>query len=66
MVQADDGDGVRPGADVKTFLNQRVAQKFDAETAAKGGKFVRSQMGTAKVAYVETHDTTTPEAIKNR
>lgn len=66
MVQADDGDGVLPGADVKTFLNQRVAQRFDSDAAAKGGKFVRSQMGNAKVAYVETHDTTTPEAIKNR
>jgi hypothetical protein len=63
-VQAVGVDGVEPGSDVKSFMNQRVMPVISADIALQGQGAVRKKMGTARCAMVKVLDPTHPTYIK--
>ena len=56
-IQTYGDDGIEPGADVKSFVNQRVIPIVPLEIASKGQTATRKAMGAAKCAMVEVVDT---------
>jgi hypothetical protein len=62
MVQADNKDGIKPGMDVKEFLNQKVFPVFTLESAKASAQETRKKMGKAKGAMVQVFDHTSKES----
>jgi len=56
LVQQDSNKQIQPGADVKTFLNQRVLKTISIATAASGHANVAAEMGDAACALIEVFD----------
>lgn len=60
-VELNGKGGIQPGADVKTFVAQKVQPIIEADDAAKGESHVVEKMGDATCALIRTLDTNNAE-----
>ena len=65
LVQADERDGIMPGADVKAYINQKVFQVQQLDEVRKSPQISRQKMGKAKCAMVQVFDPKSKETKTN-
>jgi hypothetical protein len=65
LIQADAGDGIMPGADVKAYINQKVFQVQQLEEVKKSPQMCRREMGKARCAMIQVFDPKSKETKTN-